>query len=116
MTARRSPAGAARDAARADVVFAALADATRRDLLRSVVEEGPVTATELAADRPLTRQAVAKHLGVLGRAGLVHSTRAGRETRYEADPAPLTAVVDWVTDTGDAWDRRLGRLARLLEP
>ncbi len=98
-----------------DLVFGALGDATRRDLLRAVATDGPVTATQLAAERPLSRQAVAKHLGVLERAGLVHATRAGRETRYAADPAPLDAVVDWITTTGAAWDRRLDRLAKLLD-
>ena len=108
-----SPArGASR--AGADPVFAALADPTRRELLRAVVTHGPVTATELAADRPLTRQAVAKHLGILGTAGLVSGTKVGRETRYEADLAPLAQATDWIAETGAAWDRRLSRLSELL--
>ncbi len=109
MTAGR-PAGPA-----ADAVFAALADATRRELLREVVERAPVTATELAADRAITRQAVAKHLRALEEAGLVTARRAGRETRYQADPAPLAAASAWIDDTGAAWRRRLGRLRQVLE-
>lgn len=105
----RAPSGA-------DVVFAALADGTRRELLRAIVNGGPCTATELAADRDITRQAVSKHLAVLGQAGLVSGRRDGREVRYEADTGPLDTATDWITETGAAWDRRLGRLRRLLEP
>jgi DNA-binding transcriptional ArsR family regulator len=98
----------------ADDVFDALADPTRRGLLRAVVEHGPVTATELAGDLPITRQAVAKHLVVLRDAGLVAASRAGRETRYDATPAPLGAAADWLAATGSAWDRRLEGLDRHL--
>lgn len=99
----------------ADLVFTALGDGTRRELLRAVAQHGPTTATQLAADREISRQAVAKHLGVLDRAGLVVSERQGRETRYRAEPAPLRSAVDWIETTGGAWDRRLERLAGLLD-
>jgi DNA-binding transcriptional ArsR family regulator len=95
-------------------VFDALADATRRNLLRAVVDQGPVTATELAAALPITRQAVAKHLGVLRDAGLVAASRAGRETQYEATPDRLRSATAWIEATGAAWDRRLERLRRHL--
>ena len=97
-----------------DLVFAALADGTRRELLRSIVDEGPQTATQLAAARDITRQAVAKHLAVLGEAGLVNGHRRGREVRYDADPAPLGTATDWITETSASWDRRLGKLRDLL--
>ena len=98
-----------------DAVFSALADPTRRELFEAVARRGPCTATELAADRPITRQAVAKHLGVLGEAGLVTAQRAGRETRFRATPAPLDVARRWIEETGAAWERRLGALARHLE-
>jgi DNA-binding transcriptional ArsR family regulator len=101
-------------AADPDPVFAALADGTRRELLRAIVADGPCTATELASAREITRQAVSKHLAVLGQAGLVAGTREGREVRYSADTAPLGAATDWIASTGAAWDRRLGRLGRAL--
>jgi DNA-binding transcriptional ArsR family regulator len=97
--------------ARAGAVFDALADATRRQVLRGVAERGPVTATELATVLPISRQAVAKHLGVLREAGLVELERIGRETRFQATPAPLTEAAQWLTATGAAWDQRLDRLA-----
>lgn len=101
--------------ARVDRVFTALADRTRRDLYRAVVAVGPSTATQLAAERSITRQAVAKHLAVLSEAGLVHSRRSGREVLYTADADPLVDATDWIDATRVAWDRRLVRLRDLLE-
>ena len=94
-------------------VFLALADPTRRELFTDVVAGGPVTATQLAADRHISRQAVAKHLDVLGRAGLVEGRRAGREVRYRAETAALDDAISWMQDAGAAWDVRLARLAEL---
>lgn len=101
--------------ARAGAVFEALADATRRAVLRDVAERGPVTATELAAQLPVTRQAIAKHLAVLREAGLVDQERAGRETRFSATPGPMADASRWLAATGSAWDDRLGRLTARLE-
>jgi DNA-binding transcriptional ArsR family regulator len=101
--------------ARTDAVFSALADSTRRQLFRAVAQRAPVTATELAADLPITRQAVAKHLTLLADAGLVVPRRVGRETQYEARPANLDEVTRWVAETGAAWDERLVRLRRRLD-
>lgn len=70
-------------------VFAALADPTRRAVLRSIASGEASTATELAARLPVNRQAVGKHLASLQRARLVDSRRDGRETRFAATPAPL---------------------------
>jgi DNA-binding transcriptional ArsR family regulator len=93
-------------------VFAALGDPTRREVLEHVATRGEVTATELAAAMPITRQAVAKHLGVLADAGLVESRRAGRETRYAPTPEPLGDAIAWMADLGAQWDTRLARLKR----
>lgn len=98
-----------------DAVFAALADGTRRELLRSIATDGPRTATELATGRTISRQAVSKHLAILGEAGLVEGRRVGREVRYHADTTPLTVAAAWIDETGAAWDRRLERLGRILD-
>jgi DNA-binding transcriptional ArsR family regulator len=108
--AAAKPATALTAEARAGAVFEALADPTRRAVLRDVAAHGPRTATELAAELPVTRQAVAKHLAVLRGAGLVAAERAGRETRFSATLAPLTEAGRWLSRTGDAWDQRLQRL------
>lgn len=92
-------------------VLGALADPTRRTVFEAVARRGPLTATELADELPVTRQAVAKHLERLAGARLVTSERTGRETLWSATPAPLADARRWLDDVGAAWDRRLGALA-----
>ncbi len=98
----------------ADAVFAALADPTRRSILRAVAERGPVTATALSEGLPISRQAVAKHLGLLRDAGLVAADRAGRETRFVAVTGPLDDLAAWAEEAGRRWDDRLARLRHHL--
>lgn len=93
-------------------VFAALADPTRRTIMREVSTRGSATATELAAPLGVTRQAVAKPLGVLAEAHLVDARREGRETRYRPTPAPLGEAISWMAEIGGAWDDRLAALDR----
>jgi DNA-binding transcriptional ArsR family regulator len=100
---------------RVDAVFAALADPTRRAVLRAVASAGSVTATELSSQFPVTRQAVAKHLGALNDAGLVEAIRHGRETRYNLRAAPLNDALDWITGVGEDWDDRLKSLHTYLK-
>jgi DNA-binding transcriptional ArsR family regulator len=99
-----------------DALFMALADPTRRSILRAVADRGPVTATALSDALPITRQAVAKHLGLLRSAGLVVADRAGRETRFTAVGAPLEDLAAWAEQTGRRWDDRLARLRDHLAP
>jgi DNA-binding transcriptional ArsR family regulator len=99
------------DDQRIDAVFAALADPTRRAVLSSLSARPELTASRLAGELPVTRQAVAKHLAALNRAGLVRAHREGRETRYEVTPAPLAEAMGWMAEVGGRWDERLGRLA-----
>jgi DNA-binding transcriptional ArsR family regulator len=93
-----------------DRVFAALGDASRRSLVEAVASRGTATATELAAELPVTRQAVAKQLTALADAGLLSATRSGRETRYAVTPGPLRDAVSWMVEVGAAWDERLRKL------
>jgi DNA-binding transcriptional ArsR family regulator len=95
-------------------VFFALSDPHRRYLVETLAARESATATELAAELPVTRQAVAKHLAALGDAGLVSARRAGRETRYRLTPAPLGEAVSWIESVGAQWDERLGALQRHL--
>lgn len=102
-------------AASEDAVFAALGDPTRRRLLAIVGKhDGGVTATHLAAQLPVTRQAVHKHLANLEAAGLVEGARAGREVRYRLTPAPLSDAMAWMTTVGAQWDSRLAALQHHL--
>jgi DNA-binding transcriptional ArsR family regulator len=97
-----------------DAVFAALADPTRRRVLRLVAERGPASATLLERDLPVTRQAIVKHLAVLNRAGLVSAQRTGQEVRYTLVPGSLDEASDWIAEIGSRWDERLARLRQVV--
>ncbi len=98
-----------------DDLWSAIGDPTRRRLLDLLLANGPGTATSLSDQLPVTRQAVAKHLGVLDRVGLVHVAPAGREMRYQVDDAQLARAAAQLADVGATWDRRLQRIKRLAE-
>jgi DNA-binding transcriptional ArsR family regulator len=85
-----------------NLVFGALADPSRRQVIGYLSECGTATATELTGELPMTRQAVSKHLTALADAGLVQSERQGREMRYR------------LTHLGEEWDDRLDALKRHL--
>ncbi|MFJ3406997.1 ArsR/SmtB family transcription factor [Promicromonospora sp. NPDC090134] len=110
--------------------FAALGDETRWAVLQAlsggehtehdagedtVDPASGLTASALAARLPVSRQAIAKHLAVLEAAGLVESWVVGRERRYRALGAELTALGRRLERIGDAWEARLGRIAGIAE-
>jgi DNA-binding transcriptional ArsR family regulator len=94
-------------------VFNALGDPTRRHLVEALAQH-EATATQLASELPVTRQAVAKHLVALREAGLVESRKQGRETLYHLNPEPLDAAATWIARVGGEWDARLERLRGLV--
>jgi len=98
-----------------EVVLAALADPTRRRILDGLSAAGGGTATTLAQNLPVTRQAVVKHLAVLHEAGLVVARKTGREVRYSVAPAPLATTARWMTDLASEWNRPLQAVKRLAE-
>ena len=98
-----------------DDLWSAIGDPMRRRLLDLLLAGGQGTATSLSAQLPVTRQAVAKHLVVLDRIGLVHSAPAGREKRYEVDEAQLARAAAQLNAVGTQWDARLARIKRLAE-
>jgi DNA-binding transcriptional ArsR family regulator len=98
-----------------DQLWSAVGDPTRRRMLDLLLIDGTGTATSLSEQLPVTRQAVAKHLTVLDRAGLVHGTAAGRERRYRVDDVQLARAAAQLADVGSSWDGRLRRIARLAE-
>lgn len=98
-----------------DDLWSAIGDPTRRRLLDLLLSDSQGTATSLSERLPVTRQAVAKHLGVLDQAGLVHGTTAGRERLYRVDQVQLARAVGQLMEVGAAWDGRLGRIRRMAE-
>lgn len=89
-----------------DAVFAALADPTRRWLLTRLLQAGPSSATDLARDLPMSRQAVVHHLQALDRADLVDARRGGREVRWSANTGALAEAVAWLAGAGASGPHR----------
>ena len=98
-----------------DDLWSAIGDPTRRRMLDLLLVNGDGTATTLSEQLPVTRQAVAKHLTVLDRVGLVHVTPAGREMRYRVDDAQLARAVAQLSAVGATWDARLRRIKQIAE-
>ena len=96
-------------------ILAAMADPTRRRLLEELASAGAATATTLAGQLPVTRQAVVKHLAVLSRADLVTGRRQGREVRYEVRTGPLATTAAWLAGLAAEWDQRLAAIKRIAE-
>jgi DNA-binding transcriptional ArsR family regulator len=111
--ATEQPSGA--PDANVDRVLTALADPTRRQVLRLLAEERPQSASALAARLPVTRQAVAQHLTVLQQSNLVSSRRSGREVLFSVEPEALTLTASWMTKLADTWSERLQLLKRIAE-
>jgi DNA-binding transcriptional ArsR family regulator len=96
-------------------VLTALADPTRRDLLERLSRHGQATATTLAEELPITRQAVVQHLALLDTVGLVSGRRQGRERRFEVRAEPLSETAQWLLGLAAQWDSRLAAIKRLAE-
>lgn len=105
---------AAKRQARAPV-FAALGDETRLMLVGKLCQGEPSSISELTAGTKLTRQAITKHLRVLENVGIVHSMRAGRESRFRFDPQPLDEVKRYLDLVSEQWDQALLRLKAFVE-
>lgn len=93
----------------------AVADSSRRRVLDLLLTHGETTPTALAAELPFTRQAVAKHLAVLDRVGLVEGSKKGREVRYSVRPEHLDLAVRAMERVAARWDARLDTIKRMAE-
>jgi DNA-binding transcriptional ArsR family regulator len=98
-----------------DELWAAIGDPTRRRVVDVLLDRGEATATAMAGELPVTRQAVAKHLAVLDRAGLVQARRQGREVRYAIRPQRLVAATRSMAQVAAEWDARLSAIKRIAE-
>lgn len=96
-------------------LLAALADPTRRAVFERLNSQGPASASKLASELPVSRQAIAKHLNLLDSVGLVDRREEGRQVVYSARVAPLGEVASWLETVGDEWDDRLERLKRSFD-
>lgn len=94
---------------RFDAVFAALADPTRRAIVRRLAD-GEATVLELAEPFPISLPAVSRHLKVLERAGLISRGRDGQRRPCRLRPEPLDEIAVWAEHTRAAWEQRLDRL------
>ncbi len=98
-----------------DELWSAMGDPTRRRMLDLLLAAGSGTSTSLSERLPVSRQAVAKHLAVLDRAGLVHGQTAGRERRYRIDEEQFARALAQLNAGSTAWDGRLRHIKRLAE-
>lgn len=108
-------AGVTPDADDIDQVFAALANTTRRTLLRVLVHGGPQPVNDLAARFELSRPSVSEHLKILRDAGLVSEKRSGRQRIYQLEAAPLMEIQEWLQPYEQFWRERLKALHALLD-
>ena len=95
--------------------FWALSDPLRIDLLDRIAASDNVTVTELAAELPLTRQAISRHLRTLESASLLRGSRSGRERCYCVNTEPLVEANLWLDRRRESWGRALDRLAAHVE-
>lgn len=96
-------------------VFAALGDATRLSLVAKLSGGRPYSISQLTHGSKLTRQAITKHLRVLESVGIVHSVRAGRESRFQFDPQPMEGMKEYLESVSRQWDQALSRLKSFVE-
>ncbi len=118
MLQKRSGVGRRRSLKVGARVFAALGDETRLALVAKLCRGEPLSISELTestASGRMTRQAVTKHLRVLERVGMVRCVQAGRERRFEFNPAPLEEMKGYLEFVSAKWDEALGRLKAFVE-
>jgi ArsR family transcriptional regulator, cadmium/lead-responsive transcriptional repressor len=98
-----------------DELWAAVGDPTRRRILSDLLARGEASATTIAGELAVTRQAVTKQLAVLDRAGLVEGRRRGREVRYSVRPERLRVASRSLAEVAEEWDERLVAIKRMAE-
>lgn len=98
-----------------DELWSAIADPSRRQVLDLIVSNGEVSASWLAGRVPFSRQAVAKHLAVLERTGLISRRKRGREVLYQVEADRLDQATRALAELAAEWDKRLGAIKRLAE-
>jgi DNA-binding transcriptional ArsR family regulator len=95
-------------------VFQAIADPTRREVLRLLAEK-ELPISEITSHFPMSRTAIAKHLQVLSEAELVSGRKVGREKIYQLHPEPLTELKQWLSYYEKFWENKLSILKHIVE-
>jgi DNA-binding transcriptional ArsR family regulator len=95
-------------------VFQAIADPTRRSMLKLLAEK-ELPITEISSHYPMSRTAVSKHLMILSEANLVHARKVGREKRYSLHPMPLAQLKEWLSFYERFWENKLSILKHMVE-
>lgn len=97
-----------------DLMFQALADPTRRQIVKRL-SDGPASVSELAAPLPMSLPAVVQHLQVLEQSGLVKTEKVGRTRTCSLDTGSLSQVEKWINDRRIGWQKRFDRLDAFLD-
>ena len=97
-----------------DATFAALADPTRRAILARLAEDGEATVSALAEPFAMSQPAISKHLRILEKARLVHSSVDGQRRPRRLNPTPLKEASEWIKRYRDTWEENFGRLDIIL--
>ncbi|MFC4322650.1 ArsR/SmtB family transcription factor [Litchfieldia salsa] len=95
-------------------VFQAIADPTRREVLRLLANK-ELAISEITSHFPISRTAIAKHLQILSEANLVTGKKVGREKIYHLQPEPLTEVKQWLSYYEQFWNNKLSILKHVVE-
>jgi len=103
------------DAQQLTEILKATSDATRRSLLTTLVQQGPLRVTELAAHYDISLNAISKHIKVLEGARLVSRTTIGRVHLIKAELEPIGQLDNWFKNLRSIWDLRLDNLEILLD-
>lgn len=101
------------DSAQIDLMFQALADPARRQMMERL-SRGAVSVSELAKPFDMSLSAVMQHLHLLEESGLVATEKAGRVRTCRIEPQALGAVERWISERRTSWERRLDRLGEFL--
>ncbi|MGG0188474.1 ArsR/SmtB family transcription factor [Bacillus rhizoplanae] len=95
-------------------VFQAIADPTRREVLRLLAEK-ELPISEITSHFPISRTAVTKHLHILSEAKLVSGKKVGREKIYQLQPEPLQELKQWLSFYEQFWNNKLSILKHVVE-
>lgn len=111
----RARAAVAENLTKAAPLFAALGDETRLSIVARLCTTGPQSIVRLTDGTKVSRQAITKHLHALAEAGLVHSTRDGRERIWQLQTKRLADVRAYLDQISTQWDDAIERLRALVE-